>query len=39
MEIAPHDTRRLHEVAEEAAHCTRCPLYCDAMIFASRWNL
>ncbi len=23
-------TRRLHDVAEEAAHCTRCPLYRDA---------
>jgi uracil-DNA glycosylase len=23
-------TRRLHDVAEEAVHCTRCPLYRDA---------
>src|ERR1700733_13900702 len=23
-------THRLHDVAEEAAHCTRCPLYRDA---------
>jgi uracil-DNA glycosylase len=23
-------TRRLHEIAEEAANCTRCPLYRDA---------